>query len=310
MTSAEDLIELGQELQSAKSQLDGLYDRLALDYDSVAAKQYRFTREGVGGYVEDLRANTREVTWELTVGSPMKCYENGALVTPVDSPKVGSIIAVEVQPAAVAAKDLLAKTRDTTETLLTMTGDDLDALASIPTILGRNNTSLGEISETLEGDINTITDLQNAVNQPDPNGHSWTGDGKEAYYSALTPQKSAFQECQDNVEYLIEADIALADITADLFVAFLNVRSAQLEGVQELGGIIFTLANPTNWLGLAQKIFDTVVDVKEQQVQEFKDKIQELAESAETKNVIEKAERTASMSWPEPPGGIGGTWSK
>lgn len=310
MTSAEDLIELGEQLQTAKSQLDGLYDRLSLDYDSIAAKQYRFTREGLFGDVEDIRLNDRETTWELVPGSPMRCYVNGALVTPANAPEVGSVLAVEVQPEAIAAKDLLAQTRDTTETLLTLTGDDLDDLASIPKILGNNNVSLGDISETLEGDINTITDLQNAVNQPDPDGHTWTGGGKEAYYNSLTPQKAAFQECQDNVEYLIEADIALSDITADLFVAFLNVRSAQLEGVQELGGIIFTLASPKNWLGIAQKIFDTVVDVKEKQVQEFKDKIEELAKSAETKNVIEKAERTASMTWPTPPGGIGGPWSK
>src|SRR5699024_10160906 len=114
--------------------------------------------------VTEMRANSRSTIWELSVGSPMKCYVNDVLTTPGNAPKVLSIISEEVQPAAITTREWLSRARDEAETLATMTAEDLDALASIPAVLGENNESLGEISEALERDINLVTELQDRVN--------------------------------------------------------------------------------------------------------------------------------------------------
>ncbi|HIT74671.1 MAG TPA: hypothetical protein IAA98_03715 [Candidatus Avipropionibacterium avicola] len=303
-TSAEELQELGERLSTAKTMLTGLYDRLSLDYGSVAAIRYHFTRDGLGGEAEDMRDNSRTMTWHVVPGDDLAGYDESGTNVVGAGMRVHSA-SHEQQPAAVASAELLEQTRDETETLSQLTGDDLDALASIPTVLGYSNEKLADIRDILEDDINAIVELQNSV----VNGSDWTGIGRDAYYNSLQPQHAAFTEAQDNVNNLIEANVALAQMTADLFSAFVEIREAQWEGLQEIGGVIFSLANPTNWLSHAQKVFDKAVEIKAGHIQEFQDELDELANSAERRAVIEKAEATASMEWPEAPEGITGDWS-
>lgn len=303
-TSPEELQELGQRLTTAKTMLTGLYDRLALDYGSVAALRYNFTRDGLFGEVSDRRDNSRTMTWHVVAGQDLQGFDESGANVVGPGIKVYSVSS-EQQPAAIASAELLTKTRDETETLSQLTGEDLDALASIPTILGYSNETLGEIRDTLEEDINAIVDLQNSV----VNDSDWTGAGRDSYYNSLQPQHAAFTESQTNVSNLIDANVSLAQMTADLFSAFVGIREAQWEGLKEVGDVIFTLASPTNWLGIAQKLFDTATQIKADHIQQFQDKIDELANSAERKAVIEKAEATASMNWPEAPGGITGAWN-
>ena len=303
-TSAEELQELGRRLESAKTLLTGLYDRLALDYGSVAARRYWFTRDGAFSEVEDMRDNSRVTTWHVVAGEDLACYdENGNNSVPAGW-KIYSV-RVEQQPAAVQSAELLSKTRDETETLSQLTAEDLDALASIPGTLGYSNEKLAEIRDILETDINAIVALQDSV----VNGSDWTGDGRDAYYNSLQPQHAAFTEAQTNVSNLIEANVALAEMTADLFSAFVGIREAQWEGLQEVGDIIFSLANPADWLGHAQKLFNIATDIKKKHIDDFQAEIEKLANSAARKSVVEKAEATASMEWPQAPQGITGTWT-
>lgn len=298
--NAEALIELGKELESARTELLGFYDDLGADYESDAAKQFYCDLEDADD--GDLLAthygpfrNTREDIWQPTVGG-LHYYDDRLRVRAFTE---------EVQPEVLQAAELLDGTRDATETLATMTGEDLEALASIPTALGQANEILAQASGFMEDAANDIGEIRNALNSS-----SWHGSGRDAYFNSLTPQEDAFTECQTNTEAVIDANTALGKITADLMNSFLSVRKEQLEQVKATGSAIFTLVNPGSWLDIAQEIFDQATEIEKKHIEEFQEKIEELANSAENYDVIEGAERTVGMTWPAPLSGIGGGWDR
>lgn len=296
--NAEALLELGEELQSARTELLGFYDDLGADYESDAAKQFYCDYEDADD--GDLLAthhgpftNTREDIWQPIVGG-LHYYDDRLRVRAFTE---------EVQPAVLEAAGLLSGTRDATETLATMTGDDLEALASIPTALGASNDILAQASTFMEDAANSIGEIRNNLN-----GASWQGGGRDAYFNSLAPQETAFSDCQTNTESTIEANTALAQITADLMNSFLSVRKKQLEQIKVAGDVIFTLIDPSSWKSVAKDIFDAATDIQQNHIEEFQEKIEELANSAESYRIIEETERTVGMTWPAPLSGIGGNW--
>lgn len=298
--NSEALLELGEELQSARTELLGFYDDLGADYESDAAKQFYCDLEDADS--GDMLAtnfgpfrNTREDIWQPVVGGLH--YNDDRL-------RVAAFVE-SVQPEVVEAAGMLDGTRDATETLATMTGDDLEALASIPTALGAANEILAEASTFMEGAANSVGQIRNQLN-----GSSWHGAGRDAYFNSLTPQEDAFTECQTGTESIIEANTALGQITAELMNSFLSVRKEQLEQVKTAGEVIFTLVNPGSWTDVAKDIFEKANEIQQNHVEEFQEKIEELANSAESYRIIEEADRTVSMTWPAPLSGIGGNWSK
>lgn len=300
-TSSDTLRALGEEMESAQSQLENVFDELGSDYESDAAKQFelqlKHETDPEKTYDSWWIKNDRENIWYPTIGGKL----------PNDGAKLPWIITSyeeSVQPGVRQAAELLTETRDASNTLATMSQDDLEMLSSVPTTLSQGIDVLAAASTSMESASNHIGKIENNLNKS-----SWEGDGQEAYRESLSPQADACKECQQAVEDTAAAAVALADLVVDVFVAFLGVRKKQLAAIQDLAGGIFTMVNPGNWLDVAEKMHSQMVKIQTRHVDEFANSLKELAGSAKNQQLLERAERTAGMVWPTPLSGIDGTWS-
>lgn len=301
MTAAQKLRELGEKLEGAQSQLVAVYDELGADYESDAAKQFELQLKNETNpdrtYDSWWVQNDRENVWKPVVGG--KLPNDGQ-----NMPWVITSYEESIQPAVRQAAELLTETRDASDTLATMSRDDLALLADIPTTLGKFMEVLVKASESMEYASNKIGLIRNNVRDS-----NWGGGGRDAYYDSLGPQEEAVKECQGYVEETAEATTALAALTVDVFEAFLSVRTKQLDAIQGLATTIFTTVNPGNWLNVAEKIHSRMVKVQTDHTKQFSKSLAAMAESAENLRVLEKAERIAGMTWPRPLSGIDGTWN-
>lgn len=299
--NADELRKLGEKLDEARKELWQVFDDLGADYASDAAKQFELRLQNEDDpdrtYDSWWVKNDRENIWFPTIGGKL----------PNDGEKWPWVITSfeeSVQPQVRQAKVLLDKTRDVTETMLTMTNEDMKALSNIPDALAQSNGILTSASKFMEEAANKTGEIRNELNSS-----SWQGDGRDAYFGSLTPQEDAFKECQTYIEDTMEANTALAGITADVVGAFFGVRTKQVQHLQTFGDVIFLMVNPVGWLDIAEKMFNSINRVQTTHTQEFEQKLDALSQSAEKSRIIEEAERTVGMTWPAPLSGMDGTWA-
>lgn len=301
MDSWEKLRVLGAQLEDTHTKLESVYDDLGADYQSDAAKQFELQLQHETDpertYDSWWIQNDRENIWHPTIGG--KLPNHGEKL-----PWIITSYEESVQPAVRQAAKLLSKTRDASKVLATMSQDDLALLASVPVTLSKSVEVLGKASTSMESASNQIGTMRNSLI-----GSSWEGDGRDAYLDSLSPQIDAFEECQEVVEATSLAAMALANIIVDVVGTFLGVRKKQLEMIQNLSKLIFTLVNPGSWLDVAEKVHDSMVKAQTKHGDEFAKSLQDMADSAENHLVLESAERTAEMVWPTPLSEFEGTWS-
>lgn len=219
-----------------------------------------------------------------------------------DGPTDVVIVSIRDEFVQWAAQNALQKLADVDEcanALDRLTQEDVDDLCTLPEALAQSIEGLAEASENFNAGAEEIDRLAGELA-----GSAWQSDGRAAYEVTVDQQAEYFRLSRDDAEAIIEGNLEVVTLIEDLVETMMNIAQARRDSAIDLINEMKELITPPEWLDVATNLLERANDWKNDQQDELQQKLQELAQSAASLNVLDSIERTMVQQWPEAAPGL------